>query len=64
MAPTVREYFPATQLLHAADPNAILYFPATHKAHGPPSGPVDPALQVQSDDLLLASGALECVGQP
>mgnify|MGYP007083791800 CR=1 FL=1 len=61
-APTVGEYCPATQLLHAADPNTILYFPATHEVHGPPSGPVEPALQVQSVETKLPVRELEFAG--
>ena len=34
------EYFPATQLVQAADPLAPLYLPAAHPTHGPPLGPV------------------------
>jgi len=39
VAPTDIEYVPAKQSVHAALPPAILYFPATHATHGPPSGP-------------------------
>ena len=56
------EYFPARQLLHAASPDAVLYFPAAHAVHAPPSGPVDPALQAQAVASLLAAGASERVG--
>lgn len=52
------------QLLHAAFPDDILYFPAMHGEHGPPSMPVDPELHLQSVTFLLASGALEFVGHP
>ena len=31
--------------MHAALPLVVLYFPATHAVHGPPFGPVKPALQ-------------------
>ena len=49
--------------MHAALPVAILYFPATHWTHGPsPSGPVHPALHVQSIRLLLAAAAPEFAG--
>jgi hypothetical protein len=40
-----------------------LYFPATHGAHGPPSGPADPALQVQLVKAALPAGELEFDGQ-
>jgi hypothetical protein len=39
------EYVPAAQSVHAALPVTFLYLPATHAAQGPPSGPVNPALQ-------------------
>lgn len=39
VAPRVVEYLPALQTVHAALPVAGLYFPASHGAHGPPSGP-------------------------
>ncbi len=49
--------------VHAADPVGVLYFPATHAAHGPPSGPVDPVLQVQLVKAALPAGELEFDGQ-
>jgi hypothetical protein len=49
--------------VQAADPVDVLYFPATHAAHGPPFGPVDPALQVQLVKAALPAGELELVGQ-
>jgi len=33
----------APQVVHGAVPVTFLYFPATHAAHGPPSGPLEPA---------------------
>jgi hypothetical protein len=45
--------------VHAADPVNALYFPATHAEHVPPSGPENPALQVQSVKEVLPAGALE-----
>ncbi len=38
-APTAVEYVPAPQSVQAADPVAILYFPATHVVQFPASGP-------------------------
>jgi hypothetical protein len=35
------------QLSHAADPVALLYVPAAHATHAPPSGPVVPAGHTQ-----------------
>jgi hypothetical protein len=62
-APLAAEYVPAPQSVHAADPVVTLYFPATHAAHGPPSGPVDPALQVQFAKAPLPGGEFEFDGQ-
>jgi hypothetical protein len=45
VAPVVVEYVPVKQSVHAVLPITVLYFPATHAAHGPPSGPVEPTLQ-------------------
>ena len=39
-----------------------LNFPATHEVHDPPSGPVYPLLQLQSDNALLAAGDAEFAG--
>ena len=50
VAAMVSEYVPDPQLVHAAEPLEILYFPATQFEHTPPSGPVYPALQVQPVD--------------
>ena len=49
--------------VQAADPVDVLYFPATHAAHGPPLGPVDPALQVQFVNDALPAGEVELDGQ-
>ena len=57
------EYLPAPQSVHAAEPAVVLYLPATHCEHAPPSGPVQPALQVQSTSASLAEGALVFAGQ-
>ena len=38
-APVVVKYVPAAQSVHAAEPVKLLYFPATHATHTPPSGP-------------------------
>lgn len=45
VAAIVVEYVPDTQSVQDALPVALLYFPATHATHGPPLGPVYPALQ-------------------
>ena len=62
-APVAAEYVPAPQSVHSADPVDSLYFPATHAAHGSPTGPVDPALQVQFVKAPLPAGELEFDGQ-
>jgi hypothetical protein len=62
VAPTVVEYFPAAQSAHTALPVAILYFPATQAVHAPPSGPVNPTLQVQEVRATLAIGEFELLG--
>ena len=62
-APVAAEYVPAPQSVHASDPVDTLYFPASHAVHGPPTGPVDPALQVQFVKAELPAGELEFVGQ-
>jgi len=36
VAPAVVEYVPVKQSVHTALPLIVLYFPATHEAHGPP----------------------------
>jgi hypothetical protein len=45
VAPRVAEYVATAQSVQSALPVALLYFPATHAVHGPPFGPVYPALQ-------------------
>ncbi len=64
VAATAVEYVFPAQVLHAAVPVVVLYFPATHAVHGPdPSGPVNPTLHVQAARIELAVGELELVGQ-
>ncbi len=43
------------QSVHGAVPVAALYFEAAHAKHGPPSGPVYPAMQTQTVDALADS---------
>ena len=50
-------------MLQSTPPPALLYLPATHAVHVPPSGPRQPALQVQLLKAVLCSGELECEGQ-
>ena len=42
---------------------ALLYLPAPHAVHAPPSGPRQPALQVQLLKAVLCPGELEYAGQ-
>jgi hypothetical protein len=59
VAPTVVEYVPAPQLVHAAEPLASLYVPVAHGAQLLTSGPVYPALQaglIQAALDVLAMG--------
>ena len=59
-APTVVEYVPVPQSVHTADPVDVLYLPATHAVHVPPSGPENPALQdMHAVKEVLPTGALE-----
>ena len=45
VAASVAEYEPDPQSVHAAEPVEALYVPAAQAIHGPPLGPVYPALQ-------------------
>jgi hypothetical protein len=47
------EYVPAKQSVHAVLPITVLYFPGTQAVHGPPSGPVNPALQPTDTHALM-----------
>ena len=49
--------------MQAPSPGALLYSPAPQAVHGPPSGPDQPALQVQLLKAVLRSGELESAGQ-
>jgi hypothetical protein len=63
VAPTVAENALAAQLVHAAEPEPALYFPATHNTHAAPSDPVAPALQVQAVSTADPGGEFEFAGQ-
>ena len=67
LAQTVLEYKERTQFagqaVQAAVPVDALYFPASHAVHVPPSGPENPALQVQCVKEALPAGELEFDGQ-
>ena len=60
--PTVVEYLPLWHSVQSSEPVPILYVPATHAVHVPPSLPVWPASQIQSASSLLAAGELELAG--
>ena len=62
-AARVVEYAPAPQSRHVEAPVIILYFPASHAAHIPPSGPVYPGLHRQLVRRLLPLRESECSGQ-
>ena len=62
VAAVVVEYVPAAQSVQTALPVAILYFPTTHAVHEPPSGPVNPTLQVQEARAVLGLGEFELPG--
>jgi hypothetical protein len=62
VAPVEAEYVPAPHGVQVALPLAILYVPTPHGKHVPPSGPVDPALQVQAARAELKTGELELPG--
>ena len=61
--PIAVEYVPAAQSLQTAEPVDALYLPASHAVHVPPSGPENPALQVQCVKEALPAGELEFDGQ-
>ena len=63
VAPTVAENALAAQLVHAAEPEPALYFPATHNTHAAPSDPVAPVLQVQAVSTADPGGEFEFAGQ-
>ncbi len=63
VCPVVFPYLPAPQSVQLPLPDAGLYLPATHVVHVPPSGPVNPALQIQLVKAALPAGELEFDGQ-
>jgi len=58
------ETVPGGHSLQGSDPRADsgLYFPATHSAQVPPSGPDEPALQLQLVTAELPAGDVASVG--
>lgn len=55
--PDLSEYFPASHTTHLTFPETDAYLPASHPWHGPPAGPVKPALHVQASCFTLWGGA-------
>ena len=53
------------QLEQEAEPEALLYVPAVQSStvHGPPSGPLEPALHLHALLLVLPEGEVESEGQ-
>jgi len=62
-APTATEYVASPQSVHTALPVPVLYLPATHAKHAPPSAPVYPALQVQAVPDEPPAGEFAPAGQ-
>jgi hypothetical protein len=60
-APTVAEYVPTPQSVHAAPPLFVLYLPATQAVQTPPSGPVLPAAHGTTGFNLVVSSIKEDV---
>jgi len=63
VAPAVEECVPATQPVHALFPASDLKVPIAHCIQLPPTGPVHPALQVQTVEAVLAGGEVAFAGQ-
>jgi hypothetical protein len=62
VAPTSAENVPALHTAQAPLPVVTLYFPALQSEHGPPFGPVLPALHMHAVWAVLAVGASEFAG--
>ena len=56
------EYVPASQLMHATLPLALLYVPASQGEQSPPFGPVYPALQAHAVTAELVLGEFVFTG--
>ena len=63
VCPVAVPYVPATQSVQLEWAARVLYLPAPHAVHAPPSGPDQPALQVHCVKLELPADELEFVGQ-
>ena len=64
VAAVVFEYLAGSQFVHSADPDAALCLPAAHPSHGPPSGPLKPALHRHAAAVALADAEYELAGHP
>ena len=62
VAPIALKCLPYWQFVHSPDPLIALYVPKAQSVHGPPSCPVDPALQVQSAVMMLPNAEWESAG--
>ena len=60
----VEQKEPGSQFVHSADPDAALCLPAAHPSHGPPSGPLKPALHRHAAAVALADAEYELAGHP
>ena len=62
VAPEIVEYVPPAQRVQDAGPGELLYVPAMQISQGPPSGPDEPALQVQAVEPGLPDGEFDLAG--
>ena len=60
--PCVEPNFPSEQATQPEFPVPDLYVPPKHCVHVPPSGPLDPALQMQAATAVLPAGEPEFNG--
>ena len=63
LALTVAEYVATPQSVHATLPVLVLYLPATQPEQTPPSGPENPALQMQAPTTELDTAEFVFAGQ-
>ena len=63
VAAVVFEYLAGSQFVHSADPDAALCLPAAHPSHGPPSGPLKPALHRHAVPAVLPDAEYELATQ-
>ena len=62
-APASAEYVPSLHSLQSVEPLSLLYLPAPHAVHAPPSCPHQPALQAQLLKAVLCAPELDSAGQ-